>query len=119
MPQIDRIDRLYYAHSDRLNIKEETRINATSDEASTWAQANQLAPGAPPPNFISDVYFLTLALFHYGFLKTVDTFEDYAKELDDVKKRLEHVEADNTWQGVSWVLLLFASESDIGDRLFA
>ncbi|EIM85743.1 uncharacterized protein STEHIDRAFT_59114 [Stereum hirsutum FP-91666 SS1] len=97
--KIDRIDRLYYAHTSRLNIKEETRINATSDEASQWAEANQLAPGAPPPNFISDVYFLTLAMFHYGFLKTVDTFEEYAKDLDDTKKRLEQAEGDTTWQG--------------------
>lgn len=40
-------------------------------------------------------------MFHYGFLKTVDTFEEYAKELDDVKKRLEQAEADTTWQNVS------------------
>lgn len=99
--KIDRIDRLYYAYTSRLNIKEETRINATSDEASQWAQANELAPGAPSPNFISDVYFLTLAMFHYGFLKTVDIFEEYAKDLDDVKKRLEQAETDTTWQGVS------------------
>jgi ubiquitin conjugation factor E4 B len=38
--QIDRIDPLYFAHSSRIDVKEETRIKATSDEASTWAKEN-------------------------------------------------------------------------------
>lgn len=49
-------------------------------------------------------------MFHYGFLKTVDTFEEYAKDLDDVKKRLEQAEGDTTWQGVSLHLLQFMGD---------
>ena len=36
--QIDRIDTLYYAHSSRIDLKEETRINATSNEAEEFRQ---------------------------------------------------------------------------------
>jgi ubiquitin conjugation factor E4 B len=43
--QIDRIDSLYFAHSSRIDIKEETRIKATSDEASTWVKENQSHDG--------------------------------------------------------------------------
>ena len=45
--QIDRIDPLYYARSDRLDLKEETRINATSGEAEEWWKESQ-APGGTP-----------------------------------------------------------------------
>lgn len=36
--QIDRIDPLYFARSSRIDLKEETRINATSNEAEEWKQ---------------------------------------------------------------------------------
>ena len=39
--QIDRIDTLYYAHSSRIDLKEETRINATSAEAEEWREQQQ------------------------------------------------------------------------------
>ena len=39
--QIDRIDPLYYANSSRVDVKEETRIKATSDEAAQWAEENK------------------------------------------------------------------------------
>ena len=35
--QIDRIDPLYLARSDRVDVKEETRFKATSDEVAKWA----------------------------------------------------------------------------------
>lgn len=38
---MDRIDPLYYTHSSRINLKEETRIKATSEEAATWEQAHR------------------------------------------------------------------------------
>ena len=43
--QIDRIDPLYFAHSSRIDVKEETRIKATSDEASNWVNENQSLGG--------------------------------------------------------------------------
>ena len=46
--QIDRIDPLYFAHSSRIDVKEETRIKATSDEASDWANENE-SPGGEFP----------------------------------------------------------------------
>jgi ubiquitin conjugation factor E4 B len=43
--QIDRIDPLYFAHSSRIDVKEETRIKATSDEASAWVKENESPNG--------------------------------------------------------------------------
>ena len=44
-PQIDRVDPHYYAHTSRIDIKDETRINATSEEASQWENAQRLSAG--------------------------------------------------------------------------
>ncbi|KAI9458816.1 ubiquitin elongating factor core-domain-containing protein [Russula earlei] len=97
--KIDRIDPHYYAHTSRIDIKEETRINATSDEAAQWNHAHRLAPGAPPLNFISDIFYLALATGHYGLQKTIHTFDDLSKEHDEVERQLENITADNTWRG--------------------
>lgn len=35
---MDKIDLEYYRHSTRLDIKDETRLKATSEEAINWAQ---------------------------------------------------------------------------------
>ncbi len=123
--QIDRIDPLYFAHSSRINLKEETRINTTSDEAEAWRQQNanpngnshsslegsvfpshhlktslSLTSAGPRPNFISDIFFLTLTLSHYGYLKTVSNFEELARQYDDLQRHREMLEGDGSWRGV-------------------
>jgi ubiquitin conjugation factor E4 B len=40
---MNRIDPLYFARSSRINLKDETRIKATSEEASEWEE-NQKDP---------------------------------------------------------------------------
>ncbi|KAI9443115.1 ubiquitin elongating factor core-domain-containing protein [Lactarius indigo] len=97
--KIDRIDPLYYAHTSRIDVKEETRINATSEEAAAWESAHRLSPGAQPPNFISDIFYLALATGHYGLQKTIQTLDDLNKEQDEVRRHLDNITADNTWMG--------------------
>ncbi|KAI0004607.1 ubiquitin elongating factor core-domain-containing protein [Russula compacta] len=97
--KIDRIDPHYYAHTSRITIKEETRINATSEEAAQWDNTHHIATGVSPPNFISDIFYLALATGHYGLQKTIQTFEDLSKEHDEVQRHLDNLTADNTWMG--------------------
>ncbi|KAI9465596.1 ubiquitin elongating factor core-domain-containing protein [Lactarius psammicola] len=97
--KIDRIDPLYYAHTSRIDVKEETRINATSEEAAAWESTHRLSPGAQPPNFISDIFYLALATGHYGLQKTIKTLDDLSKEQDEVRRQLDNITADNTWRG--------------------
>lgn len=120
--QIDRIDPSYYAHSSRINLKDETRINATSDEAEQWRNRNKVSEGiiisykdvvtvyslivvAAPPNFISDIYYLTLALNHYGYQKTISTFEDLSRQHDEMQRHLDMLTGDGSWRGVSIYLI--------------
>ncbi|KAF5338878.1 hypothetical protein D9611_008795 [Ephemerocybe angulata] len=93
---IDRIDPYFYAHSKRIVLDDETRIKATSEEANEWAAQN---PPTEPPNFISNIFFLTVAMAHYGFLKTIDTYNNTHKQMDDIKRHLQALEGDGSWQG--------------------
>ena len=40
---MDKIDSAFYAHSTRIDITEETRVNATNDEAENWRKENEAA----------------------------------------------------------------------------
>ncbi|EIW81074.1 hypothetical protein CONPUDRAFT_55967 [Coniophora puteana RWD-64-598 SS2] len=95
--KIDRVDPLYYAVSDRVDLKEETRIKATSEEAAHWVEENK--PKASAPNFISEIFYLSIALSHYGYLRTIQTYEDFAKHLDDLQRHMEYLEGDGSWRG--------------------
>lgn len=40
---MDRIDPAYYVHSSRIDLNDETRVNATNDEAEEWRKQNEAA----------------------------------------------------------------------------
>ncbi|KAJ7644172.1 ubiquitin elongating factor core-domain-containing protein [Roridomyces roridus] len=96
--KIDRIDPLYYARSNRIDLKEETRIKATSEEAAEWEQAQQ-DPNAPAPNFVSNIFYLAVALSHYGILHTITSFLDLAKHVDEIQRHLDLLNGDGSWMG--------------------
>lgn len=65
--QMDRIDTCYFAHSSRIDVKEETRIKATSDEASLWVKENE-TPGGIVASFTMMELALTLLKLHRPIL---------------------------------------------------
>ncbi|PIL22469.1 hypothetical protein GSI_15157 [Ganoderma sinense ZZ0214-1] len=95
--KMDRIDSAYYAHSSRIDLADETRVNATNDEAEEWRKQNEAAPA--PPNFISDIFYLTLAANHIGQMKLVNNVEDLNRQYDDIRRHLEVLQSDQSWRG--------------------
>lgn len=55
----------------------------------------------PPPNFITEIFFLTVAFDHYGLVRTIQEHAELRKELDHMQRQLDMFNADTTWQGVS------------------
>ena len=53
-----------------------------------------------PPNFLSDIFYITLAMNHYGYSKTITTFEDLARQHDDMNRHVEQLEGDGSWRSV-------------------
>lgn len=79
--KVDKIDPAYLRRSPRVLIEDETKINAdqkTSDEF--YAQ-----PAEGANNFISEVFFLTVAAHHYGT-------EAANTKLAEIKRRMKHLE---------------------------
>ncbi|RDB17892.1 Ubiquitin conjugation factor E4 [Hypsizygus marmoreus] len=96
--KMDRIDPLFYSHCSRIDLKEETRIKATSEEAAAWDEANK-DPSAAEPNFISNIFYLTIAMSHYGDLRTIQTYNDLAKHIEDMQRHLDMINGDGSWMG--------------------
>ncbi|CAL1712793.1 unnamed protein product [Somion occarium] len=96
--KIDRIDKDYFAQSDRISLKDETRVNATAKEAEEWRQ--QQRSGEPKlQNFISDIFYLSLTLSHYGYLKAISSYEELQKEYGEMTRHAEMLEGDGSWRG--------------------
>ncbi|KAI9828554.1 MAG: hypothetical protein M1819_006546 [Sarea resinae] len=88
--KIDRIDVDYLRRRPRVNIRDETKLNAdqnTSDEF-----YDQPAEGTS--NFISEVFFLTLAAHHYGVEATNTKLGQMEKDLKYMAKQIEKLELD-------------------------
>ena len=88
--KIDRIDIDYLRRKPRVDIKEETKLNA--DQSASDAFYSKQVEGTN--NFISEVFFLTLAAHHYGTEAANATMSQLDKDLKRMKKHLEEVELD-------------------------
>ncbi|KAI9801299.1 MAG: hypothetical protein M1833_002869 [Piccolia ochrophora] len=87
---VDRIDVDYLRRHPRVDIKEETKMNAdqsTSDEF--YAEA---AGGSS--NFISEIFFLTLAAHHYGMDAAINKLDQVEKDLKYMAKQMQRLEAE-------------------------
>ncbi|KAJ4482100.1 ubiquitin conjugation factor E4 [Lentinula aciculospora] len=113
--KIDRIDPLYYAHSNRIDITEETRIKATAQEASQWAGENHAIEGSAP-NFVSDIFYLTVAMSHYGYQKTISSYNELDKHMEDIERHLSFLNGDGSWMGTSLQGRIQASINNINNE---
>ncbi|KAF9013252.1 ubiquitin elongating factor core-domain-containing protein [Cyathus striatus] len=96
--KIDRIDPLFYAHSDKIKLGDETRIKATADEAQKWEEEHQ-NPNAGSPNFISNIFYLAIAMSHYGYLRTIQTYNGLPRQLEDIQRHLDFLQGNGSWRG--------------------
>ncbi len=88
--KVDRIDVNYLRRSPRVDIKEETKLNA-DQKTSDRFYSN---PAEGTSNFISEVFFLTLAAHHYGSEAANATLNHLEKDLKRFEKRIEEIELE-------------------------
>jgi len=98
--KIDKIDPLYFKNSDRIDIADETKMSATLTEATEFyaKPADGTAPG-PGPNFISEIFFLTIAIQHVGVMHTIKSHKNIGQNISHYKREVAEMEADTTWRG--------------------
>ena len=82
----------YLRRKSRLNIARETKLNA-DDHISDGYYAIRLETES---NFISEVFFLTVAAHHYGLGATELVHDQLVKDLHEMEKHLEHLQQDRT-----------------------
>lgn len=88
--KIDRIDVDYLRRKPRVDIREETKLNADQHTSDDFYSK----PADGVSNFISEVFFLTLATHHYGTEAANSTLNQLDKDLKRIEKHLEEIELD-------------------------
>lgn len=95
--QLDKIDIDYFRRNPRLDIGDETKINADEDTASEFY--SKKIEGSN--NFISEVFFLNVAAHHYGLGATEVNHDQLAKDIGDMEKHLERIQGERSrWVNV-------------------
>ncbi|KAI0517319.1 ubiquitin fusion degradation protein 2 [Xylaria bambusicola] len=86
--KINKVDLDYLRRTPRVDMSDETKLNA--DQATSDAFYNNKVDGSS--NFISEVFFLTLAAHHYGLGATNSKLKDLDKDIKYVEKVIKQME---------------------------
>ncbi|KAI1616566.1 ubiquitin conjugation factor E4 B [Exophiala viscosa] len=88
--KLDRVDVGYLRRHPRVDIKDETKINADQDESDAYYETQLDGPN----NFISECFFLTVAAHHYGSEAARTMLKDMDRELKHMAKQIEQFETE-------------------------
>lgn len=89
--KIDKIDMNYVKNSEVLDFSEETRVNASIQEAKEYF--DDLGEKTPL-NFISDCFFLSLAYLHYGIGGIINRYDRIKSQIKQISNRIESVSSN-------------------------
>ncbi|KAK3387480.1 ubiquitin elongating factor core-domain-containing protein [Podospora didyma] len=88
--KVGRIDINYFRRNPRLDIKEETKLNADQSESDAFYATRVDGES----NFITEVFFLALASHHYGSEATNSKMKTLDKDIKYMEKQLAAIEAE-------------------------
>ncbi|RKF79986.1 Ubiquitin conjugation factor E4 [Golovinomyces cichoracearum] len=88
--KIDKIDLNYFRKNPRIDIKEETKLNADQDASNNYF--NVTLEGSS--NFISEVFFLTMAAHHYGSGGTISMLKSLGKDIEYLEQKISQIELE-------------------------
>lgn len=88
--KVDRIDIDYLRRKPRIDISDETKLNA--DQAASDEFYSHEAEGNS--NFISDVFFLTLAAHHYGTEAANNKLKNLEKDIKYYERQIAQMETE-------------------------
>ncbi|KAI9780878.1 MAG: hypothetical protein M1839_006505 [Geoglossum umbratile] len=88
--KIDRIEVDYLRRHPRVQIQEETKLNADQNTSDRFYSTTVEGTS----NFISELFFLTLAAHHYGTEAANSKLDQLEKDLKYLEKQTERMEAE-------------------------
>jgi ubiquitin conjugation factor E4 B len=93
--KIGLIDLDYFTYTKRIDITEHTRIlfdlNQSKEYAKKW---NKEHPETPKPNFVTEMFYITMAVYHYGFLSTVRFYQRMVNQIEEIRKQVKKMNAE-------------------------
>ncbi|KAL0082191.1 ubiquitin elongating factor core-domain-containing protein [Phycomyces blakesleeanus] len=89
--KVDKIDTSYFRTSKRIDIKEDTKINATEEQSDAYYNA---AIPNKSHNFITEAFYITLAAMHYGPIRSLVNYNELIREYNEAKKHHERAQQD-------------------------
>ncbi|KAG5303862.1 ubiquitin conjugation factor E4 [Histoplasma capsulatum G186AR] len=102
--KIDRIDIGYLKRNPRVNMRDETKINA--DQHASDAFYDQVEEGTS--NFITEIFFLTVAAHHYGSESLTAKLEQLEKDLRHMETQIDKLELErHKWKSNPIQLRMF------------
>ncbi|KAJ5759716.1 hypothetical protein N7520_006872 [Penicillium odoratum] len=102
--KIDRIDAEYLHRGSRVDMRDETKINA--DQHVSDAFYSKKAEGTS--NFITEIFFLTVAAHHYGSESLTSKLEQLDKDLRHMESTITKFELErHRWSGNPMQLRVF------------
>lgn len=90
--KVDKIDVKYFQRKPRVNITDETKLNA--DQAYSDNFYAKADPGPGDSNFISEAFFLTLAAHHYGSEAANSQLKNLDREIKYLERHIKAMEAE-------------------------
>ena len=88
--KINRVDPDYLRRNPRVDVKDETKINADQETSDAFYDR----PATGKNNFISELFFLTVAAHHYGTEATRAMLKELEKDLKHMQKQVDQFETD-------------------------
>ncbi|KIW46383.1 uncharacterized protein PV06_02057 [Exophiala oligosperma] len=88
--KLDRVDIDYLRRHPRVDIKDETKVNADQDESDAFYEEQLEGDN----NFISELFFLTVAAHHYGSEAARNMLKDMDRDLKHMAKQIEQFETE-------------------------
>ena len=88
--KVSRIEIDYLKRNPRVDIKEETKLNGDQNASDEYYEAK--VDGTS--NFISEVFFLTLAAHHYGSEATNAMLKNVDRDIKHFEKQIAELEAE-------------------------
>ncbi|KAJ1548862.1 hypothetical protein HK096_001051, partial [Nowakowskiella sp. JEL0078] len=82
------IDPHYLKHTKRFDFSEHTRLNDDVASAKAYFEEYSASNAATVPNFISDVFYVTLAAHHYGVISTMRFYGSFVKDAEELKNHV-------------------------------
>ncbi|KAI9321206.1 ubiquitin elongating factor core-domain-containing protein [Dichotomocladium elegans] len=95
--KIDKIDPDYLWTSRQLDLTEDTKITADQVQSDARYKNRQVKDH----NFITEIFYLTLASLHYGTIRAFVYYNELKKEHAELKRQMERMEQDLSRLGPS------------------